>query len=152
MRSKSMWALAVAGVLVLAITAVYASQQQVVIEVRLGEKGEKGDERDGDEHSISIQALREGRTTFWVEGKDDEMFLVDLELPPEQIRSFAQGTALIVDAMPAMKAEADDDAAVDGWIVKTGAEVSMIVTLQLKQERAGESRQPMPAAGGGGGW
>ena len=152
MRSKSLRALAVVGVLVMAITAVYASQQQVVLEVRVGEKGEKGDKRDDDEHSITIQALREGKTMFWVEGKDDAMFLVNLDLPAEQIRSFAQGTALMVDAVPATKAEPGTESAVDGWIVKAGVEASMIVTLQLKQQAAFESRRPMPAGGGGGGW
>ena len=158
MRSKSLWALAIVGVVVVAITAVYASQQQMVLEVRLGEKGEKGDKRDGDEHSISIEALRGGQTKFWVEGKHDTMFLVDLQLPPEQIRSFSQGTALMVDAVPAAKAEAGDESAVNGWIVKTGAEVSMIVTLQLTQQSADESGKanmpPItpPGGGAGGGW
>ena len=151
MRSKSLWAFAVVGVLVLAISAVYAAPQQLVLEVRVGEKGEKGDTRDGDEHSISIDALREGKTKFWVEGKDDQMFLVDLALPPEEIQSFAQGTALMVDAVPATKAEGDDESAVDGWIVKTGVDVSMIVTLQLKQHSTAQPRQAAPAGGGGGG-
>ena len=154
MRSKSLWALTVVAVLALALTAVYATPQQFVLEVRVGEKGENGDARAEDEHSITIEALREGKTTFWVQGKDDEVFLVDLGLPPEQIRSFAQGTALMVDALPATKAEADDDSAVDGWIVKKGAEASLVVTLQLKQRGAsiGPSQQLPPAGGGGGGW
>jgi len=151
MRSKSLWALAVAGVLVVALTAVYAAPQQVVLEVRLGEKGEKGDKRDADEHSITIQHLREGRTKFWVQGKDDQMYLVDLALEPEEIRSFVQGTALMVDAVPATKAEAGDKSAVGGWIVNAGAEVSMIVTLKLKQQATYESGPSMPAGGGGGG-
>ena len=149
MRSKSLWALAFVGALVMAITAVYASQQEAVLEVRLGEKGAKGDERGTDKHSITIEAMREGKTKFWVEGEGKQMYLVNLELPPEQIRSFAQGTALMVDAVPATKAEAGDASAIDGWIVKAGAEASMIVTLQLKEHAADESGKPKPATGGG---
>ena len=158
MRSKGLWAFAVVGVLVLAISAVYATPQQLVLEVRVGEKGERGDTRAGEQHSITLDALREGKTKFWVEGKDDQMFLVDLTLPPEEIRSFAQGTALMVDAVPATKAEGDNDSAIDGWVVKTGAEVSMIVTLQLKQQgaRVESTQGGLPAGssggGGGGGW
>ncbi len=154
MRSKSLWALAMIGVLAVTLTAVYAAPQEMTIEVRLGEKGDKGDKRDDKEHNITIEALRGGQKTFWVKGKNDAMFLVDMDVAPEEVRSFAKGTALLLDATPAIKAEANDESAVDGWIVQAGADVSMIVTLQLKEQVAYEPDMtlPAPVGGGAGGW
>lgn len=154
MRSRSLWALAVVGVLLMTLTATYAAQQQqMVLEVRLGEKGEDGDKRDNDEHSISMRALQAGQTKFWVKGKDDQVFLVDLAVAEEEIRSFVSGTAMIRDAMPAVKAEGDSDDAVDGWVVEAGAEAPLIVTLQLKRQTAAPAPgMPSNGGGGGGGW
>ena len=86
MRSRGLWAFAVVGVLVLAISAVYATPQQLVLEVRVGEKGERGDTRAGEQHSITLDALREGKTKFWVEGEDDQYVRGFIVLDPEAPR------------------------------------------------------------------
>ena len=124
------------------------------LEVRLGAKGEKGKELDEADHSIRIETLREGKTKYWVKGDDDKMFLVDLAVSEDEIRAFASGTALVVDAIPAKKAESNDDDAVEGWVAMSPAPDGepLVVTLQLKQTAERRNAPRTPRAGGGGGW
>ena len=132
MRRKLLWMFAIGGMAIVTMAAMQQSAPlQNAVEVRLGEKGAKGDTLGEPDHNITLEALRYGTTEFLVKGADGAVFIVDLNLPSSEILSFAGGTALIVAATPATEANDNDEGAVEGFVPAPGARSSLVVTLQL---------------------
>ncbi|MFQ5745290.1 MAG: hypothetical protein ACE5HV_17180 [Acidobacteriota bacterium] len=153
MKSKSIWVVAVAVVLVAGISLAYANQTRTVreLEVKIGERGAKGKTVKSKDHSITLQALQQARSEYWVKRKKNR-YLIHLER--EQIMDLAQGSTIVVDTVLAKETKDEDGKIQFVPVTDVDPEVpELVVSLLLKEKKVSNRRPPFPGgSSGGGGW